>query len=261
MGNYIFKSDLVPNNNLIQEVGSSSTQWKVNSKTYTNGIYCTEDTDYGDELPINGEEGQIFFKFPEEVNEEENTIDFDTIFPVGTIYLTVGNIDPATMFGGTWSQIQDKFLLCAGSTYAAGSTGGSTTMDHTHSQVAQTSGGPSNNTSGSTALSVGHLPSHNHGSVSLTGVMSSFLFSSTTVSGFLTSTKIHKDSYSNTDGDACRKVVINATHTHDSQGSGSGHTHSLNSHTHSTSATNTGGASNTNNLPPYLAVYMWQRTA
>lgn len=37
---------------------------------------------------------------------------------------------PAELFGGTWEQIKDRFILAAGDTYAAGSTGGSPT--HTH---------------------------------------------------------------------------------------------------------------------------------
>lgn len=31
---------------------------------------------------------------------------------------------PASLFGGTWEQIKDRFILAAGDTYAAGSTGG-----------------------------------------------------------------------------------------------------------------------------------------
>lgn len=34
------------------------------------------------------------------------------------------------MFGGTWVQITDRFLLAAGSTYAGGATGGSATHYH-----------------------------------------------------------------------------------------------------------------------------------
>ena len=48
-------------------------------------------------------------------------------YPVGAIYLSVDNTNPATLFGGTWEQIKDKFLLCAGDTYSAGGTGGEAT--------------------------------------------------------------------------------------------------------------------------------------
>lgn len=52
------------------------------------------------------------------------------IYPVGAIYISVNNVSPASLFSGTWEQIKDTFLLSAGDTYTAGSTGGSTT--HTH---------------------------------------------------------------------------------------------------------------------------------
>lgn len=49
------------------------------------------------------------------------------IYPVGSIYLSVNSTSPATLFGGTWEQIKDRFLLAAGDTYSAGSTGGEAT--------------------------------------------------------------------------------------------------------------------------------------
>lgn len=58
------------------------------------------------------------------------------IYPVGSIYLSVNATNPSTLFGGTWERIQDKFILAAGSTYEAGTTGGSAahthTLSHTH---------------------------------------------------------------------------------------------------------------------------------
>lgn len=53
-------------------------------------------------------------------------------YPVGSIYMSVTNVNPSTFFGGTWEQIKDRFLLACGSTYSAGSTGGSATNTHTH---------------------------------------------------------------------------------------------------------------------------------
>jgi hypothetical protein len=49
------------------------------------------------------------------------------IYPVGSIYMSVNSTSPATLFGGTWERIQDRFLLAAGNTYAAGTTGGEAT--------------------------------------------------------------------------------------------------------------------------------------
>ena len=59
----------------------------------------------------------------------------DLIYPVGSIYMSVNSADPGTLFGGTWQQIKDRFLLSAGDTYAAGNTGGSAKAklpSHTH---------------------------------------------------------------------------------------------------------------------------------
>ena len=51
-------------------------------------------------------------------------------YPVGSIWLSTNNTSPAAIMGGSWEQIQDVFLLCAGNVYAGGSTGGSAA--HTH---------------------------------------------------------------------------------------------------------------------------------
>lgn len=61
-------------------------------------------------------------------------------YPVGAIYLSVTDTDPATLFGGTWERIGGRFLLGADSTYAAGSTGGE--AEHT--------------------LTIDEMPKHNH---------------------------------------------------------------------------------------------------
>ena len=71
-----------------------------------------------------------------------------SIYPVGSIYMSINNVNPSTVFGGTWEQIKDKFLLASGDTYNNGATGGSAT--HT--------------------LAVNQLPSHNHSYTRATGV-------------------------------------------------------------------------------------------
>lgn len=45
-------------------------------------------------------------------------------YPVGSLYMSAEATSPASLFGGTWEQIKDRFILAAGDTYAAGSTGG-----------------------------------------------------------------------------------------------------------------------------------------
>jgi hypothetical protein len=60
------------------------------------------------------------------------------VYPVGAIYLSTVSTSPATLFGGSWTQIQNRFLVAAGSSYGAGSTGGSET--HTHTSAAHKHG-------------------------------------------------------------------------------------------------------------------------
>ena len=66
---------------------------------------------------------------------------FDSIYPVGSIYMTINEVNPSTLFGGVWEQIKDTFLLGSGDVYEAGTTGGEATHTltinempaHTHS--------------------------------------------------------------------------------------------------------------------------------
>lgn len=44
--------------------------------------------------------------------------------PVGSYYWSDDSTDPATLFGGTWVQVKDTFILAAGDDYTAGDTGG-----------------------------------------------------------------------------------------------------------------------------------------
>ena len=77
----------------------------------------------------------------------------DLIYPVGFIYMSVNNTSPATLFGGTWTQLKDRFLLGAGDTYSNGATGGEASHtltvnempshDHSITTTYQTTGTPS----------------------------------------------------------------------------------------------------------------------
>ena len=72
--------------------------------------------------------------------EWKNAPSLGNPYPIGSIYLSINSTNPKTFFGGEWEQLKDRFLLGAGDTYAAGSTGG---------EAAHT-------------LTVNEMPSHSH---------------------------------------------------------------------------------------------------
>lgn len=71
-------------------------------------------------------------------------------YPVGALYWSSVNTNPSTLFGGTWAQVKDKFILAAGDTYSAGNTGGEA------NHVLTTSEMPSHGHSGSTSTNGDH---------------------------------------------------------------------------------------------------------
>ena len=42
-------------------------------------------------------------------------LDFDKIYPIGSIYISASGTNPHDLFGGTWEQLRDRFLLGCGS--------------------------------------------------------------------------------------------------------------------------------------------------
>lgn len=116
-------------------------------------------------------------------------------YPVGAIYQSTVETSPASLFGGTWEQLKDRFLLGAGDSYSAGDTGG----EATHK------------------LTTAEMPKHTHTLGNPVGQETG------SASGYLWSQKIASW--------------------------GSMETKS------------SGGSEAHNNMPPYLAVYMWKRVA
>lgn len=136
----------------------------------------------------------------------------ETQHPIGSIYITTNNINPSSIFGGTWEQLQDRFLIGAGSSYSNGDAGGATS--HTH-------------TTASHVLTIEEMPEHGHGYKLAYG-------GNDPVKGF---------SYGNTfagNHDDSDQFIAN-------NGGGQAHSH--------------GDTGPSSNMPPYLAVYMWKRTA
>ena len=100
----------------------------------------------------------------------------DIIYPVGSIYMSVGTVSPATLFGGTWVPIQGRFLLASSSTYPLGTTSGAATHQlafnempvHTHDVTVQNSDGHTHaataakNGTHSHTITVNNGGSHSH---------------------------------------------------------------------------------------------------
>ena len=54
-------------------------------------------------------------------------ITFDDVYPIGAIYTSVNSTNPSTLFGGTWKRLEDTFLFATSGTADTGyqATGGS----------------------------------------------------------------------------------------------------------------------------------------
>lgn len=156
----------------------------------------------------------------------------DLIYPVGSIYLSIGSTSPATLFGGSWEKIKDRFLLGAGDIYSLGNTGGES--QHT--------------------LLQSELPSHTHdvsGNTLSNGAHTHQVRGGANVSS---SGKAGLESYAS---------HYSSWRTISSSNSNGNPALSAGEHTHSISLTSssTGGGNAHNNMPLYIAVNIWKRTA
>lgn len=124
-------------------------------------------------------------------------------YPVGAIYISYVATSPASIFGGTWTQLKDRFLLGLGdSGGAAGATGGAATVTLTEAQ----------------------LPAHAHGSVAI---------------GMQVMTVCNGSPDISLGTGSALQVKYSGNYVTTSAGANQAH----------------------ENMPPYLAVYMWRRTA
>ena len=173
--------------------------------------------------------GEVFYKASGQraVGTGSSGLTFDDIYPVGSIYMSVNSTDPGTLFGGTWVRLTDTFLLAAGSTYAADdgthttATGGSAT--HVHATKNHTL----------TAAQSG-VPAHSHQILN-----SAIMYNNSSTSRMATSGSGTKISANTNLG--------YSTYDNTAQNATSGHNH--------------GNTEDGSSMPPYLAVYVWKRTA
>lgn len=161
---------------------------------------------------------------------------FDMVYPVGSIYMSVNSVNPSTLFGGTWEQLKDKFLLASGNTYSNGATGGSATV----------------------SLSASQMPRHNHSTNSHYHTTSeSNEYYVTSENSGASNTRVQYNSSGNryVDGMSDNKTPF---HHRTATGSASPTTKYAGGTGSAESAAN---GSAHNNMPPYLVVYMWKRIA
>lgn len=159
----------------------------------------------------------------------------DLIYPVGSIYWSKNAANPSNLFGGTWVQIEDTFILAAGSEYKINTSGGES--EHT--------------------LSVNEIPSHNHGvgTLAVTGAFE------------IRHSQGGATVYANKNGALTGETnngsqVWNSASQLTSQ-SGTLDIVKLNARDGSGFSGNTaskGGSQPHNNMPPYITAYCWERT-
>jgi hypothetical protein len=148
-------------------------------------------------------------------------------YPVGSIYMSTVSTNPNTLFGfGTWVTYgSGRVLISQDGTYTAGSTGGSAT----------------------TTLIEANLPSHSHSASSSSSV--SDPGHRHQIGG--------RDSTANEGGDPNSEFVRDYPSVQNPYSSTVTTGISVST---STSIGNTGSGTAFSNLPPYIAVYMWNRT-
>lgn len=235
----------------------------------------------GEDIAIDTATRKANVTVPTKVSELENDSGYVkgigdvllSVYPVGAIYISTIETSPATLFGGTWQRINDTFLLAAGSAYSAGSTGGAANVTLTSAQM------PSHTHSGSTVSSGSHTHtattgsagSHYHSASSGTSGSHTHAGYGAVYHGTGSTWNPGAESYAEITEwrtiSAGNFTQYAGDHSHSVSVSSAGsHTHSLTtassgSHTHTVSIGSTGSGESHNNMPPYLTVYMWKRTA
>ena len=176
-------------------------------------------------------------------------------YPVGSYYMSSNSTSPAVLFGGTWTQIQNRFIFAAGSGYSVNSTGGSDTKSLILDNI------PSH------SHSCGGAGSHTHakGSMNITGQFStrktdgtdnnSIVLDGGTSGAFYNSGEYNNPSQS-LKTDYARWVSITKF---DASRSWTGETTPNGYHSHTIGSTGKGTAFDV--MPPYIVAYVWRRTA
>lgn len=172
----------------------------------------------------------------------------DLIYPVGSIYTSLNNTSPATLFGGTWTALNSCFLLGAGQ---PGTSDFGDVMQEPYKNytVGQT-GGESTH-----LLTIEEMPQHYHRIPGLQSILN-------------TPQSVYLVVQGNDEGN-CVLYKINSNGVVATWSVGVPQAPKASVYRGWTSSDNgisgpvlphDGGTAH-NNMPPYLSVYMWERTA
>jgi len=197
-------------------------------------------------------------------------------WPVGSLFMTFQNVNPATLLGGgTWVQIKGRYLLAAdtgnpvdGTTTVGAHTKNVPLPSHTHGFTTGSAGAHTHGVSGTTGAAGGHshttntTGNHYHGSMGEKSTEGSSLY------GFYDSANNHVGTNGGIDWDnTIWKTSTNGAHSHTTTAV-SNHTHSFSattgssgSHTHSGTTGSSGTSASFDVRPASIYVYMWRRTA
>lgn len=222
---------------------------------------------------------------------ETESITFDDVYPVGSIYLSMANTNPGTLFGGTWEKLDNKFILSAGNSYNAGDTGGSNNavvVSHNHVATATSSGSHSHDaTAASNGAHTHGISGGSHTHTATTNSTGGHIHTPTNAgnnTSWITTKSDHEPSCTyttdhewaipywytaqsgmNTAGAHSHTVTVSTSSSHSHTISGAGaHTHTVNVdndgiHTHDITVNNHGVSGIGKNMPEYIAVNAWQR--
>ena len=174
------------------------------------------------------------------------------MFPIGSIYTSINSTSPSILFGGTWEQIQGRFLLSADSSYVAGSTGGAATVNLSSNNI------PSHNHSINITTTSNGSHTHNLKSITYDGQTVHFFNADSSGGSWVGDTQFMlaaKRNLGNVSG-VNHVLTVNNLMTGNPINSGGSHNHTVSGVTG-----NYGSSAAHDNMPPYLTVYMWKRTA